>query len=265
MGGDGPKEQLRPYVVASTGTIGIRMRTRDWSQIEKIVQDKMGKDWVESHPPLSVGLLRKFATGHNRAQYPSEMKFKKMLRSRQIGSTAEHIRNFPVLNRFFADFYFPHSNIVVEIDGNSHRDPVQREKDRTKDEALRRFGYRVFRIWASDTDGMRKIIEEIEKELEPVEEIVERLMKAEAEHKEAENWHRRNVTVEDLEFIHRVSRAKAQRKLKAKNRKEIKKLGTRTVRKLTKRFARIENIRKAEEELRRADAERRKMGAKLRV
>ena len=44
------------------------------------------------------------------------------------------------------DFLFPEARLVVELDGLVHLDPHVRQRDRTKEAALRHRGYRVVRV-----------------------------------------------------------------------------------------------------------------------
>ena len=44
------------------------------------------------------------------------------------------------------DFLFPGARLVVELDGLAHLDPHVRQRDRAKEAALRRQGYRVVRV-----------------------------------------------------------------------------------------------------------------------
>ncbi len=60
------------------------------------------------------------------------------------------------LNRTFdgqqVDFYFPHLNYILEIDGASHNEPIQQAKDKARDAALKNEGYRVKRITTADIE-----------------------------------------------------------------------------------------------------------------
>ena len=52
-----------------------------------------------------------------------------------------------------ADFYFPQLKTVFEIDGSSHEDFSQRQKDNLRDAALKSEGVKVFRIKTSDLEN----------------------------------------------------------------------------------------------------------------
>ena len=58
-------------------------------------------------------------------------------------------RQFP-LQTLILDFYCPAARLAVEIDGSTHWDEDQQEKDEARDGWLRRRGIDVLRIGASD-------------------------------------------------------------------------------------------------------------------
>jgi very-short-patch-repair endonuclease len=64
------------------------------------------------------------------------------LRARQLGG-AKFRRQRP-LGRYIADFCCDEARLVIELDGDVHRDQV--EYDRTRDETLTAAGYRVLRF-----------------------------------------------------------------------------------------------------------------------
>lgn len=47
---------------------------------------------------------------------------------------------------FIVDFCDKKHNIIIEVDGEYHTDPVQRNKDNTRTKVLKKLGYRVYRI-----------------------------------------------------------------------------------------------------------------------
>lgn len=65
-------------------------------------------------------------------------------------------RNYPVLNRYFADFFFNKINTVIEIDGKSH--DFSKEYDDKRDELFRKRKFKVIRIKHGDLITAEKII-----------------------------------------------------------------------------------------------------------
>ena len=55
------------------------------------------------------------------------------------------LRQRPILN-YIADFYCKKLNLVVEIDGFTHDDPIARVKDQEKNKTLQDAGYKVLRF-----------------------------------------------------------------------------------------------------------------------
>jgi very-short-patch-repair endonuclease len=51
---------------------------------------------------------------------------------------------------YVADFYCPSAKLVIEIDGQIHNFQPQARRDLLRDDAVREFGVRVYRIAASD-------------------------------------------------------------------------------------------------------------------
>jgi very-short-patch-repair endonuclease len=60
-------------------------------------------------------------------------------------------RQHPV-GPFIADFYCAELSIVLELDGNVHRDLIQREKDQYRDQWMTERGINVIRVWNRDAD-----------------------------------------------------------------------------------------------------------------
>jgi very-short-patch-repair endonuclease len=54
------------------------------------------------------------------------------------------------LGPYILDFYCPDVGLAVELDGETHDDPVRRARDRARDQWLREQQIRVLRISAMD-------------------------------------------------------------------------------------------------------------------
>lgn len=57
----------------------------------------------------------------------------------------KHIRQYPIQG-YFADFYFPSLNLVLEIDGYYHSSSEQIKHDNLRDELMNKWGYTVVRV-----------------------------------------------------------------------------------------------------------------------
>ena len=71
-----------------------------------------------------------------------------------------------IIGHYIADFYCHKLNIVVEIDGSSHDDRVEYDKER--DDYMAALGLKVFRVFARDVlANLDGVIKWLEKELKP--------------------------------------------------------------------------------------------------
>jgi very-short-patch-repair endonuclease len=81
---------------------------------------------------------------------------------RELAAAGTHFRRQATIGPYFADFACHTNRLVIEIDGGQHDTSVQRNRDRRRDEYLRRNGYRVLRFWNNDVrdniDGVLTII-----------------------------------------------------------------------------------------------------------
>ena len=73
---------------------------------------------------------------------PAEQILWKHLRGRRLHGL-KFRRQHP-LGRFIADFYCAEHRLVIELDGDIHRD--QQEYDEARTDTLRNYGYRVLRF-----------------------------------------------------------------------------------------------------------------------
>jgi very-short-patch-repair endonuclease len=60
-----------------------------------------------------------------------------------------------IIGSYIVDFYCPKANLVVELDGGQHYSDSGQEKDRTRDDVLRKIGLKVLRF--SDRDIFENI------------------------------------------------------------------------------------------------------------
>jgi very-short-patch-repair endonuclease len=62
---------------------------------------------------------------------------------------------------YFADFYLPKYNTVIEVDGNYHNEPVQIQKDNKRTAYLESIGIKVIRITNEEALNTMRLYEEI--------------------------------------------------------------------------------------------------------
>jgi very-short-patch-repair endonuclease len=89
-------------------------------------------------------LLRRRSRNLRREETAAERLIWHLLRDRRLGDLK--LRRQPVIGPYIADFVCLDARLVVEIDGDTHVDPVADAK-RTED--LERLGYKVIRFWNS--------------------------------------------------------------------------------------------------------------------
>lgn len=78
---------------------------------------------------------------------PAEAKVWARVRNRALGFKIR--RQHPIW-RFIADFYCAEAKLVIEIDGDSHAEPDQKDYDRARTDWLEERGYKVLRITNED-------------------------------------------------------------------------------------------------------------------
>jgi len=66
------------------------------------------------------------------------------------------------IDDYIVDFYSPKAKLIIEIDGSQHLGSHHAEKDRYRDERLRRLGLKVIRF------NSRQVLEETEAVLEVI-------------------------------------------------------------------------------------------------
>jgi very-short-patch-repair endonuclease len=100
------------------------------------------KATLEVLPPI----LR-LARDHRHPLTPAEAKIWSKVRNRGLGFKIR--RQHPIW-RFIVDFYCAEAKLVIEIDGDSHAEPDQKEYDDARTKWLEERGYKVMRITNED-------------------------------------------------------------------------------------------------------------------
>lgn len=101
--------------------------------------------------PLEQGAARwrnvmKKADENRKNLTPAESKFQQILFRLKI----KHKSQYVVSGKYILDFYLWDSKIGIEIDGESHGEPLQRRKDREKERECRKKGIQLIRYSNSD-------------------------------------------------------------------------------------------------------------------
>ncbi|MDO5598053.1 MAG: endonuclease domain-containing protein [Acidaminococcus sp.] len=88
---------------------------------------------------------------------PQRLQFRKELRKQMTKEERklwfECLRDYPVRFRsqeiildYIADFYCSRAKLIVELDGEQHADPVEKERDALRTRRIEQLGYKVIRI-----------------------------------------------------------------------------------------------------------------------
>jgi len=96
---------------------------------------------------------------------PAETILWSTLRNRKLG--VKFRRQIPIGN-YIVDFLSIEIKLIIEVDGSQHGTPSTIEKDKKRDEWLRKQGYSILRIWVkdlfSDRDKTMRLIGDIIKD-----------------------------------------------------------------------------------------------------
>lgn len=111
--------------------------------------------------PLELDVIRIRHKRLNNSNFKSELWFIEYLK--KIDLNFKCYRNYPILNRFFADFYIKEINTVIEIDGKSHE--TSQEYDLIRDKIFNRKCLKVIRIKYLDDEEALKLCESIKDKL----------------------------------------------------------------------------------------------------
>ncbi len=66
---------------------------------------------------------------------------------REFKQVGAHFRKQVPMNKYILDFVCHSKKLVIELDGNSHDDDLQKAKDDKRDAWLEAQGYTVIRVW----------------------------------------------------------------------------------------------------------------------
>lgn len=146
--------------------------------LQRILGEKMGVQYVKGFRmrdyrielescrrckiyPSEFDLLLKRSNELNDSDFSSEVWFQTYLH--KIEQNIKVNRNYPILNKFFADFYIKDMSLVIEIDGNSHDET--KDYDQRRDQLFIKRGLKVIRIRHRDHSQAVAAIEFIQSKL----------------------------------------------------------------------------------------------------
>src|SRR2546423_11641146 len=98
--------------------------------------------------PRRKRLKRDFAHKLRRHLTEAERKLWSLLRRKQVHGL--RFRRQQPVGPYIADFYCPAAKLIIELDGEQHGDPRQREYDKVRTRWLQSEGFHVLRIWNFD-------------------------------------------------------------------------------------------------------------------
>ncbi len=108
-------------------------------------------------------LLKDLSRENRKEKTPAEDKLWQKLRDNQFGSK---VRRQHVIEGFIIDFAFLNEKLLIEVDGDYHNDPEQKEYDDSRTEYLESLGFRVLRVTNDEViNHFPKVSETIKKEL----------------------------------------------------------------------------------------------------
>jgi len=108
-------------------------------------------------------LLKDLSRENRKEKTRAEDKLWQKLRNNQYGSK---VRRQYVIDGFIIDFAFLNEKLLIEVDGDYHNDPVQKEYDDSRTEYLESLGYRVLRFTNDEViNHFQKVSDTIKREL----------------------------------------------------------------------------------------------------
>ncbi len=104
-------------------------------------------------------LAKQFARHNRREQTPSEATLWNELRKLPLRFRRQH-----PIDDYIADFICLEKKLVIEVDGEYHNMPEQREADAIRTERIEKMGYRVIRYHNDEVDNhLAEVMDEIKK------------------------------------------------------------------------------------------------------
>ncbi len=138
--------------------VSAESRDRFW---KPCYRDAMGKHYPRQEPRLR-GKLRTAARQMRHEPTPAEDLLWQRLRGRQLAGQKFHRQHS--IDRFIVDFFCASAALVIEVDGDVHRQQV--EADQEREQLLTGLGFRVIRFTNVQVlDQTEEVLEEIQQAL----------------------------------------------------------------------------------------------------
>lgn len=121
-------------------------------KVECWVESKISDEFLKWKGRMPFDVMRERRWQLNRSNFASELLFMKLFKDEFNDVLLE--RNYPIANRFFADFFCFKRNLVIEIDGVSHN--KTKEFDDKRDLFMSSLGYKVVRLNYKSVDSWKE-------------------------------------------------------------------------------------------------------------
>jgi len=119
--------------------------------------------WFETSAPDRYELLKDFAKENRRGMTESERVLWEALRKLNCGYRFR--RQHPI-GDYIADFICLKKNLVVEVDGGYHAEPIQQQSDQWRTDYLESKGYTVIRFKNEEiSNNLQEVIMRIKEQL----------------------------------------------------------------------------------------------------
>lgn len=107
-----------------------------------------GEGYKNPSHRLYAPYIKELSRKKRKEQTPQEKKLWQVLRNSQTG--CKFRRQFPIDNKYIADFACPEKRLIIEVDGGQHCDSV---KDEERTLYLEKENFRVIRFWNNEIDN----------------------------------------------------------------------------------------------------------------
>ena len=164
------KETQRNWIGRSEGTemqfkIAPSNSPRGGEQVSLVDETSIKNKWEQfkTANPFNYDILKEYAKENRKNSTDAENALWEALRNKQLG---EKFRRQHVIGDFIADFISLSSKLVIEIDGDYHNEPEQKEADLLRTKFLNEIGFTVLRftneeVLGNTEDVINKIKEKI--------------------------------------------------------------------------------------------------------
>jgi very-short-patch-repair endonuclease len=128
------------------GQGGVRRASADYRAPPLAPEPNEQRPWGRPEATAAVNTARMLRKRMTRQE------IKVWLGLRALHEQGFHFRRQVPIASFIVDFACLRAGLVVEIDGGQHSHGAHAKRDKTRDAALAKAGFRVLRFWNSDVD-----------------------------------------------------------------------------------------------------------------